>query len=351
MKKLFCCKTVFALILAILIGFTSASAEPWKFGVISDTQWTPRPRPGEQNPNTIAASIIKQVDQQFINAGVKLVIAVGDMVDTGSQVNDYTRALYAQDLYNAGIGFYPLRGNHEAANGSLYGLRRGFPARLPADHDPAGLNNATPVDITTSLIPREPSWRIILPRRQPALPSPSAPTFLTRPPPIPPTTASPMPSSTTTRRSCCSISSSPPITTPATSFPSSRTGSAARSPAVPPTPMRSPSPTRTSWAATTRTTCSAALPTAAIPGDGYGLDPSTPISTTTRLTVGRKQAAENTFLGLLAGQQGEVHDLRSRSPPLQLGRHQPRPAEQGPPAHHPVRQLQVLHPGITCFGQ
>ena len=40
------------------------------------------------------------MDQQFIAKGVTLVVHVGDMVNDVSQVNDYTRALYAQDLYN-----------------------------------------------------------------------------------------------------------------------------------------------------------------------------------------------------------------------------------------------------------
>ena len=151
MKKVFCCKTAFALILAVLIGFTSTSAEPWKFGIISDTQWTPGPDPANKNPNTVPASIIKQVDQQFIKAGVKLVIAVGDMVDTGSQINDYARALYAQGLYNARIGFYPLRGNHEAANGTYTGSDADFWHAYPQIS--SGLNNATPADITSTLIP------------------------------------------------------------------------------------------------------------------------------------------------------------------------------------------------------
>ena len=72
-----------------------ASPSAWKFGIISDTQWTTSD-PANQNPNTIPASIIKQVNQQLINAGVKFVIAMGDMVDTGSQPNDYVRALYSQ---------------------------------------------------------------------------------------------------------------------------------------------------------------------------------------------------------------------------------------------------------------
>jgi hypothetical protein len=133
----------------------SASAEPWKFGVISDTQWTIAD--DHKNPNTCAADIIKQVDQQFVASGVKLVIHVGDMVDVGSQVNDYTRALYAQDLYNAGIGFYPLRGNHEAAHGTYTGsgddYTYAYPQIVPGPFE--GVNNNTPSDITTDLIPTD----------------------------------------------------------------------------------------------------------------------------------------------------------------------------------------------------
>jgi hypothetical protein len=122
--------------------------------VIADTQWTV-PDDG-YNPNTAAANIIKQVNHQFIKAGVKLVIAVGDTVDVGSQVSIGTRALYAQDLYNAGIGFYPVRGNHEAAENppdltSGLELRHAFPQIVPGPK--AGVNNNTPADITTALIP------------------------------------------------------------------------------------------------------------------------------------------------------------------------------------------------------
>ena len=156
MKKLFSFNKVLALalVLAMLFGATSVFAEPWSFGVMSDTQWT-APLTDGKNPNTCAADIIKQVDQQFINAHVKFVVHVGDMVDVGSQVNDYTRALYAQDLYNAGIGFYPLRGNHEAAHGGYLNsgadYRHIYPQIVPGPN--AGVNNNTPGDITTALIP------------------------------------------------------------------------------------------------------------------------------------------------------------------------------------------------------
>jgi len=145
----------FALVLGLLVLAASAFAAPWKFGVIADTQWT-RADDG-RNPNTCAADIIRQVDRRFIAAGVKLVIHVGDMVDKGSRKNDYTRALYAQDLYNAGIGFYPLRGNHEAAHGSYLDsgrdYRHAYPQIVPGPG--AGLNNNTPadIDIITTAIP------------------------------------------------------------------------------------------------------------------------------------------------------------------------------------------------------
>lgn len=143
--------TIFMVVcLIVMLSAGAAFADAWQFGIISDTQWTTAD-PANQNPNTIPASIIKQVNQQFINKGVKFVIAMGDMVDTGSQTNDYSRALYSQDLYNAGIGFYPMRGNHEAANGSYTGSGADFWHAYPQIIN--GMNNDTPPDITTALIP------------------------------------------------------------------------------------------------------------------------------------------------------------------------------------------------------
>ncbi len=131
-----------ALAFALCLGTTSASAEPWKFGVLSDTQWTGSPDDGK-SPGTTPAGIIQQCDQAFIAQGVKFVIAVGDTVDTGSQVNMDIRALYAQDLYNAGIGFFPFRGNHESGwTGSAAEEARLYPQILNG-----GTNNLTPSDV------------------------------------------------------------------------------------------------------------------------------------------------------------------------------------------------------------
>ena len=63
---------------------------------------------------------MKAVNAQFIQHGVKFVVEVGDLVDkTGSTAESVAnsediRAAFAQELYNAGIGFFPLRGNHDS---------------------------------------------------------------------------------------------------------------------------------------------------------------------------------------------------------------------------------------------
>ena len=99
-------------------GFDQKNCKPaeshsWKFGIMSDTQW--KSTDVENNPNTVAAGIIKQLNKQFIFDGVEFVIQVGDLTDNGSSAGMDTRAAAAQALYDAGIGFYPLRGNHESS--------------------------------------------------------------------------------------------------------------------------------------------------------------------------------------------------------------------------------------------
>jgi hypothetical protein len=125
------------LALVMFIGVVAASAEPWKFGVMSDTQWPNSP--DNKNPNSVAVNVINHLNQEFINQGVKFVVAVGDVTDNGSILALDTRATFAQAFYNAGIGFYPLRGNHESSKTAAIEFQRIFPQTQ------TGLNNQTPL--------------------------------------------------------------------------------------------------------------------------------------------------------------------------------------------------------------
>ena len=118
--------------------FHRENGKPFKFGVMADTQWGKNA--DSQNPGTCAVGIINYLNAEFIKHDVKFVIQVGDLVDQednssngfAGQRNMPVRAAAAQALYDAGIGFYPLRGNHEgsttAANEfvKLYPQARGF---------------------------------------------------------------------------------------------------------------------------------------------------------------------------------------------------------------------------------
>lgn len=131
-----------AVVLAILAAAIPSIAwgEVWRFGIVADTQWNV-PNDG-QSPNSIPAGIIQQIHREFIRQNVRFVIAVGDLVDKANQDSVDARALYVQDLYNAGIGFYPLRGNHDAAWGGPNGSGPEFQRIYPQGQN--GRNNATP---------------------------------------------------------------------------------------------------------------------------------------------------------------------------------------------------------------
>jgi hypothetical protein len=132
------------------VSASNLSGSAWKFGVMADTQWTNPPGDDGNSPNTSAVGILAQLQQQFINAGVKFVVHVGDLCDNGTIAGEDTRALYAQSLYNAGIGFFPLRGNHDDGAAQATEFRRIYPQTQN------GLHNATPSDIFSSFATSDP---------------------------------------------------------------------------------------------------------------------------------------------------------------------------------------------------
>jgi len=133
MKQTFIKKVALGLLFT-LASACATFAEPWKFGVMSDTQWIGAD--DGRSPGTVPVDIIKSLNQQFINQGVKFVVQVGDLVDqTGAtlttvQNSEDVRAAFAQELYNAGIGFFPLPGNHDSQPLAGAEFRRIYPQTM-----------------------------------------------------------------------------------------------------------------------------------------------------------------------------------------------------------------------------
>jgi hypothetical protein len=117
-------------------GVAATPSTAWSFGVMADTQWISTD--DGKNPNSVAVDIINQLNAIFIAKGVKLVVAVGDVTDNGSNLALDTRAEFTQALYNAGIGFFPLRGNHESSTAGAAEFKRVYPQTM------GGMQNNTP---------------------------------------------------------------------------------------------------------------------------------------------------------------------------------------------------------------
>jgi hypothetical protein len=113
--------------LSVLLFHAAAlAAEPWRFGVMGDTQWKGK----TDGRDTVPTELIERINREMIAAKVKFVIQVGDLADqypskSGNSMD--TRAAAAQPLYAAGIGFYPLRGNHDESPEAAARFVQDFP--------------------------------------------------------------------------------------------------------------------------------------------------------------------------------------------------------------------------------
>ena len=120
-------------------GRVSASSSPgaWKFGVMNDTQWTV-PDDG-YDPDTCAVGILKQI-QRAVHRGTRSNswCMSATFAIAAALPGEDIRALYAQPLYDNGIGFFPLRGNHD--DGAPQAAE--FQALYPQTQN--GIHNATP---------------------------------------------------------------------------------------------------------------------------------------------------------------------------------------------------------------
>ncbi len=111
--------------------------DAWCFGVMGDTQW----KTGLWETGghmSCATGIIDVINQQFIGHGCKFVVQVGDLVGDESYMGKRclpTRADHARELYHEGIGFFPLRGNHESSSTAANEFPVIFPQTLGKGHN------------------------------------------------------------------------------------------------------------------------------------------------------------------------------------------------------------------------
>lgn len=145
---------------AAKVGANSKTA--WKFAVVGDTQWVAANDDGK-NPDATPVDIINQLNQQFVAQGVNFVVQVGDMTENASKATtttatkvvngvtttytytnlqaEDTHAAFVQTLYNAGIGFFAHRGNHDSDPTTAAEFTRIYPQTQN------GTMNATPSDV------------------------------------------------------------------------------------------------------------------------------------------------------------------------------------------------------------
>ncbi|MCC7493253.1 MAG: metallophosphoesterase [Fimbriimonadaceae bacterium] len=136
----------------LVVGVGAVSAAPWKFAVMSDTQWAPAV---DHVGRGVAIEIIASLNQEFIRHGVAFVIEVGDLTDNGGEDGEEflselnIRAAANLALQQAGIRFFPLRGNHEdsAAAAKRFGeVFAGLPGTA-AWRDGDGYTAGTPAEL------------------------------------------------------------------------------------------------------------------------------------------------------------------------------------------------------------
>jgi hypothetical protein len=118
--------------LAFSAGGGRFNVQPWAFGVHGDTQWTLSSSTNGLHTNKayVNGELINLLNQRFGLHNVKFVLQVGDLTDRAGDAALKERATRANSLYSAGIGFFPLRGNHETY-GYMYGYDSGYNFNIP----------------------------------------------------------------------------------------------------------------------------------------------------------------------------------------------------------------------------
>ncbi len=104
---------LFVLLLVLALPVATASAESWKFIVTGDSR-------GDNNG--VNTTILAEIAAEVVRQAPEFIIFSGDLVsgytteaNLESQLRTWRNTM--QPVYNAGIGVYPVRGNHEKGAG------------------------------------------------------------------------------------------------------------------------------------------------------------------------------------------------------------------------------------------
>jgi len=114
------------ILLFIATTVLSAGSTPWKFIAVGDTR-------GDGVP--INTTILSEIANEIVRQGATFVIVPGDLVNSGSSANFQSWKSLMGPVYQAGIGVYPVLGNHD--DNDVSGFIAAFGADIP-DNGPAG---------------------------------------------------------------------------------------------------------------------------------------------------------------------------------------------------------------------
>lgn len=87
---------------------TLAAAEPWRFGVLTDTQGA-----GAHYPLVSTRLMEPVIDRLANHHDIEIMLSVGDLSDRGTVAEFDLWRQTAAPIYDAGIGVYAARGNHD----------------------------------------------------------------------------------------------------------------------------------------------------------------------------------------------------------------------------------------------
>jgi hypothetical protein len=103
---------VFILIISFLFIAQASASEPWRFIAVGDSRGS---------DNGVNTPILTEIATQIINQNAEFVVFPGDLVEGYvDQVTLQSQLMHWRDImqpvYNAGIGVYPVRGNHDVGS-------------------------------------------------------------------------------------------------------------------------------------------------------------------------------------------------------------------------------------------